>query len=266
MECRLCLCSAPPEVFVSIHGDPHPQQLLTLVRKGDHLPDIICHSSVNNQELLDSFRSACLQSDEKSRMVLIKTEEVLLEDVIWEDEPDGDFPTNISSSPNNDEIHEVKITSDDNRPEMKNNSNEVTHTTSHAQKNLYECDICHFTDICLKSFKTNYELNTHKHAHSGVKPHKCDICSRYFTRKSSFVKHMNIHSGLKPYKCEICSKSFVQKYYLVRRLSIHSEENEFNCDIRLKFFKTKNFFIELMNIHNGLKPHKFNICVALQNY
>ncbi|XP_077298997.1 uncharacterized protein LOC143920153 [Arctopsyche grandis] len=258
MKCRLCLCSAPPEAFVSIHGDPHPQQLVQRiwtgcqlrVRKGDHLPDMICHSCVNNQELLDSFRSACLQSDEKSRMVLnkslkIKTEEVLLEDIIWEDEPDGDLLTNISSSPNNDEIHEVKITSDDNRPEMKNNSNETNY---------------------VKSFKTNYELNTHKHAHSGVKPHRCDICSRYFTRKSSFVKHMNIHSGLKPHKCEICSKSFVQKYYLVRSLSIHSEENEFNCDIRLKFFKTKNFFIELMNIHNGLKPHKFNICVALPNY
>ncbi|XP_077299361.1 uncharacterized protein LOC143920363 [Arctopsyche grandis] len=154
MECRLCLCSAPPEAFVSVHGDPHPQQLVQRiwtgcqlrVRKGDHLPDLICHSCVNNLELLDSFRNSCLRSDETSRMVLneslkIKTEEVLLEDLIWEDESNCDLSTNISSSPNNGEIPEGKITSDDNRPEMKNISEEVTQTTSHTQKNLYECDI-----------------------------------------------------------------------------------------------------------------------------
>ncbi|XP_077299422.1 uncharacterized protein LOC143920412 [Arctopsyche grandis] len=149
MECRLCLCSAPPEAFVSIHGNPHPQQLVQRiwtgcqlrVRKGDHLPDTICHSCVNNLELLDSFRNSCLRSDETSRMVLnesfkIKTEEVLLEDLIWEDELDGDLPPNISSSPNNGEIHEGDITSDDNRPEMKNNSEKATQTTSNTKKNL----------------------------------------------------------------------------------------------------------------------------------
>ncbi|XP_077283756.1 uncharacterized protein LOC143909581 isoform X2 [Arctopsyche grandis] len=61
MECRLCLSSAPAESFVSIHDDP-----LSLVfgiwtccqlrvRKGDHLPDVICLSCVDNLELLVKF-------------------------------------------------------------------------------------------------------------------------------------------------------------------------------------------------------------------
>lgn len=67
------------------------------VRKGDRLPDTICQSCVDNLELLDTFRNICLQSDKSSKMRSvessdIKLEEILLEDLIWEDEVDVDFP------------------------------------------------------------------------------------------------------------------------------------------------------------------------------
>ncbi|XP_077288670.1 uncharacterized protein LOC143913035 isoform X2 [Arctopsyche grandis] len=112
MECRLCLGSAPT---VSIHDNPHPlaQRIRTccrlLVKRDDGLPDAICLSCVNNLELLNSFRNDCLQSNEKSKLALneclnVKTEEVLLEDLIWEDKSD------VDSSPNacNDKVNDWK--------------------------------------------------------------------------------------------------------------------------------------------------------------
>ncbi|XP_077288638.1 uncharacterized protein LOC143913014 isoform X2 [Arctopsyche grandis] len=112
MECRLCLGSAPT---VSIHDNPHPlAQLIRTccrlpVKRGDGLPDALCLSCINTLELLSSFRNDCLQSNETSKLALkeclnVKTEEVLLEDVIWEDESD------VVSSPNvcNDEVNDWK--------------------------------------------------------------------------------------------------------------------------------------------------------------
>ncbi|XP_077294058.1 uncharacterized protein LOC143916716 isoform X2 [Arctopsyche grandis] len=129
MECRLCLCQqGPAGSFVSIHDDPHPPQRLVQriwtccqlrVRKGDHLPDTICLSCLNNLELLDTFRNSCFRNDTTSRLELdkclkVKPEEVLLEDLIWEDELGADWPPNISSSPDDGQTPGRKNTSRDN--------------------------------------------------------------------------------------------------------------------------------------------------------
>ncbi|XP_077286545.1 uncharacterized protein LOC143911526 [Arctopsyche grandis] len=96
MECRLCLGSAPAESSVSIFGDLHPERLEQRIRtccqiqveRGDGLPDTVCLSCKTNLELLINFRKACFRSNETSQLRLndclkIKTEEVLLEDVVW---------------------------------------------------------------------------------------------------------------------------------------------------------------------------------------
>ncbi|XP_077298853.1 uncharacterized protein LOC143920041 [Arctopsyche grandis] len=251
MECRLCLCSAPAGSFVSIHEDPHPPCLVQRiwaccqlrVRKGDHLPDMICLSCVNNLELFDSFRNACYQNDTTSRVELdkylkVKPEEVLLEDLIWEDQLGADWPPNISSSPDDGETPGRKITLRDNMAAIIDNNrhnlveelpfrkaldkmfsthselddnidfrdklfthknNLMTKKNSDTRRNLYDCD------ICSKSFNKKGNLNVHMGFHSGVKPHKCNICSKTFTMKQS------IHSGVKSHKCNICLKSFLRK-------------------------------------------------------
>ncbi|XP_077302271.1 uncharacterized protein LOC143922814 [Arctopsyche grandis] len=122
MECRLCLCQqGPAGSFVSIHDDPHPPRLAQRiwtccqlpVRKGDHLPNMICLSCVNTLELLDGFRNACFRIDQTSRVRLneslaIKPEEVWLEDLKWEDETGAHLPPNISSSPDDGEANTQK--------------------------------------------------------------------------------------------------------------------------------------------------------------
>ncbi|XP_077287924.1 uncharacterized protein LOC143912515 isoform X2 [Arctopsyche grandis] len=105
MECRLCLFSASPKSLVSIHDNLHPlaQRIWSCCRlqvnKDDGLTDRICLPCVKNLELLNSFRSVCLQSDETSKRSSnkqsdIKVEEVLLEDLKWEDESKDDSPAN----------------------------------------------------------------------------------------------------------------------------------------------------------------------------
>ncbi|XP_077294574.1 uncharacterized protein LOC143917058 isoform X2 [Arctopsyche grandis] len=99
MECRLCLGPAPAESSVSIFGDPHLERLEQRIRtccqiqvkRGDGLPDRVCISCKTTLDSLISFRKACFRNNESSRLrvddcLKIKTEEVLLEDSIWDDE------------------------------------------------------------------------------------------------------------------------------------------------------------------------------------
>ncbi|XP_077288668.1 uncharacterized protein LOC143913034 [Arctopsyche grandis] len=129
MECRLCLSSSPAEDLVSIHDDPRLLEHLIFtccrlrVRQEDQLPDMVCLSCVNNLESLDGFRNACSRSattsrDELDSSLKIKSEELLLDDLTWENESSADCPPNISSSAENGETSGGKITSNDNIAEI----------------------------------------------------------------------------------------------------------------------------------------------------
>ncbi|XP_077301009.1 uncharacterized protein LOC143921542 isoform X6 [Arctopsyche grandis] len=220
MECRLCLGPAPAESSVSIFGDPHPERLEQRIRtccqiqakRSDGLPDTVCLSCKTNLELLISFRKACFRSNEKSQLRLddclkIKTEEVLLEDVIWDDEPSQ--PT----------IH--RKNSEICLKPFPNKSKLVLHKRSHTGENLFKCD------ICLKSFIRKNTLVKHLRTHTGEKPYKCEISLKSFTQKTGLEKHKKLHSGMKLYKCDICLKSFVRKSNLVRHLKTHMGEKPY---------------------------------------
>ncbi|XP_077300976.1 uncharacterized protein LOC143921521 isoform X2 [Arctopsyche grandis] len=289
MECRLCLCSASPETFVSIHGDPHQSNLVQCIWTGcrlrvvkdDKLPDTICLSCVNNLELLDSFRNACFRSDTTSRMELdkclkVKPEEVLLEDLNWDDELGADLPANISSSSDDGDIHRGKISS----TEMM----DAVNTPADKFKLRKTLDKKHNCNICSKSFNRKKYLNAHMHIHTVAKPYQCDICSKSFsfqsllsrhvkshnrdnlykcdvclksfTRKSSLAVHMSIHTGVKPHKCDICSKSFARKHDLMIHMRCHSGAKPFKCDLCLKSFILKYDLSVHKVIHTGEQLHK----------
>ncbi|XP_077289796.1 uncharacterized protein LOC143913706 [Arctopsyche grandis] len=246
MECRLCLCSAPAGSFVSIYDDPHPpplaQRIWTCcqlrVRKGDHLPDMICLSCVNNLELLDSFRNACFRSDTTSRVELdknlkVKQEEVLLEDLIWEDDLGADLTPNISSLPDDGETPERKLTSTDNMAEVVDTNRHIlaeelplrkaldkicsTHSELEHNINFQDKSFTHKQNLVTQknSFLRKYELSAHMSTHTPIYSHKCNVCSNSFTRKNNLMQHMNIHFGEKLFKCDICLKSFLRKSHLL---------------------------------------------------
>ncbi|XP_077298477.1 uncharacterized protein LOC143919812 isoform X2 [Arctopsyche grandis] len=204
MECRLCLCSAPAGSFVSIHDDPHPPRLVQRiwtccqlrVRKGDHLPDMICLSCVNNLELFDSFRNACFQNDTTSRVELdkylkVKPEEVLLEDLIWEDELGAEWPPNNCSSPDDGETPGREITSRDNMAAMIDTNRHIL-----AEELPYRKS---FDKMC----SSHSELD-----------HKIDIQDKLLCDQKNFViKNSDTRRML--LDCDICSKSFHSKHNLV---------------------------------------------------
>ncbi|XP_077297450.1 uncharacterized protein LOC143919133 [Arctopsyche grandis] len=308
MECRLCLGSAPAETSVSIFGDPHPQRLEQRIRtccqiqviRGDGLPDMVCLSCKTNLELLISFREACFRSYETSQLRLddclkIKTEEVLLEDVICDDEPSLPIihqeNNEICSKPFPSESKLVLHTKE--KPfkcviclkSYSQRSNLSYHKKSHTGIRSHKCDIClksfirknhlashirshtgekpYKCEICLKPFSEKSSLRIHKKSHTGphVKPHKCEICLKYFSQKSSLVIHVKLHTGKKPYKCDICLKAFAQKSSLLLHNKVHTGIKPHKCDICLKSFIHKNVLVIHLRTHTGEKPYECEICL-----
>ncbi|XP_077286028.1 uncharacterized protein LOC143911142 [Arctopsyche grandis] len=235
MECRLCLGPAPAASSVSLFGDPHPKRLEQLIRtccqiqvnRGDRLPDRVCLSCKTSLELLISFRKACFRNNESSQLRLddclkIKTEEILLEDLIWDDEPSqstihgNNSEMCLKSFPNESEFILLKRS----HPEEKlfecdiclksffRKKELVSHLRSHKEENTYKCE------VCLKTFTKKSFLDIHKKLHVRIKPHKCSVCLKSFISKSKLMSHLRSHTGEKPYKCEICLKSFTEKYTL----------------------------------------------------
>ncbi|XP_077300956.1 uncharacterized protein LOC143921500 [Arctopsyche grandis] len=254
MECRLCLGPAPAESSVSIfqRPDPHPERLEQRIRtccqiqvkRGDGLPDAVCLSCKTNLELLIAFRNACFRSYETSQLRLddclkIKTEEVLLEDVIWDDEPS--LPTILRKN------SEICL-----KP-FPNKSEPALHKRSHTGKKLFQCE------ICLKSFIRNNTLVSHIRCHTGEKPFKCEICLKSFTQKSTLGTHKKLHTGIKLHKCEICLKSFIRNSQLVSHLRSHTGEKPYKCEICLKSFTQKSNLKKHNKWHTGINIKKIVI-------
>ncbi|XP_077292630.1 uncharacterized protein LOC143915741 [Arctopsyche grandis] len=243
MECRLCLRSAPAETSVSIHNHPHPlvQCILTSYQsqanKDDMLPDTICFLCKNNLELLSNFKNTCIKSEETQKQKLaeilnIKTEEIILDDLIWEDEIGINSTSNVRRPAVDDEINKLEL----NNPGKE--FSEGVHSKQNAKKN----------SPILQGKPTREN------------PYKCEMCSKSFVVKLSLVDHINHHKGIKPYRCEVCSKSFTSWHGLKRHKKTHIEEKRFRCEMCSKSFTAKPSLVEHMNLHKGIKPFQCDIC------
>ncbi|XP_077300944.1 uncharacterized protein LOC143921488 [Arctopsyche grandis] len=261
MQCRLCLSSDSADSFVSIHENPHPhlaQRISTCCRlqvyRGDGLPDTICRSCKNNLELLIGFRKACLRSDEISKLRLnkcfdIKPEEVLLDDLIWENGFDVHSPANVYNAPANEcelstsaRIHSIE---NGNSPICGGKVTLCNHNPN-EKLTLFKCD------ICLKSFSRKAFLIRHIKTHTEDKSYQCNICSKSFREKAGLGTHKKIHSGeIKTYKCNFCLKVFAHKYILVRHERCHTRDMLYKCNICLKSFAQKSHLTSHERSHAG---------------
>ncbi|XP_077300943.1 uncharacterized protein LOC143921487 [Arctopsyche grandis] len=210
MQCRLCLCSAPAEAFVSIHEDPLEPLAKRIssccrlqVEKGDRLPDTICRSCNTNLDLLISFRKVCLQSDEISKMklnkpVTIKHEEVLLEDLIWENEIDVSSPRNVCNATVNDELNEWKLSTSaptDSSPQI--HSIENINSQICGANTLSKCDI-RLKSCSRKSYLNNLPKILPKNLNTEEQPYQCDICLKRFALKQHLATHWRTQTESTP--------------------------------------------------------------------
>ncbi|XP_077283868.1 uncharacterized protein LOC143909656 [Arctopsyche grandis] len=298
MECRLCLCSAPFGSSVSIHEYPHPllQCILTScqlqVNKDDLLPDTICLLCKNNLELLSNFRNICIQSEETQKLRLaesldIKKEEIVLDDLIWQDDIDINSISNACQPAVDDEFNKSKsrnsgqVSLGDHLQQNENENSQILGGKS-THDNPYKCETCsksfsyrsyyvrhvkshikdsHKRKICLKSFTFKYTLEEHMISHNGIKLPQCEICFKSFKHKTSLMKHMNTHTGEKRFICDICSKSFNLKYTLLRHMKSHAGVKSHKCEMCSKSFTTKPTLVEHINCHNGIKPYRCEVCL-----
>ncbi|XP_077297715.1 uncharacterized protein LOC143919329 [Arctopsyche grandis] len=309
MECRLCLHSASEESSISIHDNPgslvqHIWLCCRLqIEKDDNFPDRICLSCKNRLELFNSFKSACIHSDRTQKLRLtkssdVKTEEIILDDLNWEDE----FGINIHSSNVNNDCKKSTLERSDLNQENAGNSlinggkaslcetQEIIHVNSSPFASGSKLGT-HFKpqqcEFCSKSFTHRHtylaHLKSHK-KHNGINIHQCDICLKPFTRKYNLTVHIKGHSkpfkcdiclksffhecilkrhiksfhGMYKFQCNICQKKFTRKYNLELHIKRHNES--FKCNICLKSFTLQSTLERHMKCHNEMNKHKCNIC------
>ncbi|XP_034232845.1 zinc finger protein 91-like [Thrips palmi] len=64
--------------------------------------------------------------------------------------------------------------------------------TSHNERNMYHCVICH------QLYPTALGLRLHLRIHTGVKPYECRVCDEKFEQSSALGVHLRTHAGGKP--------------------------------------------------------------------
>ncbi|XP_077283724.1 uncharacterized protein LOC143909556 [Arctopsyche grandis] len=296
MECRLCLCSTPVESSVSIHDSLHPlaQRIWDCcrlqVRKDDNLPNFICRSCESKLEMLINFKNICIHNNETRKLtkcLVIKSEEVILDDLMWENENDIDSLPNVCNTSVINEaskwesnaskqgdlienadslVHGKEICSSNNDisleklPSMNTLYNIKSYNTECKSRPLIKESTLFKCNICSKSFACKNAHTRHFKSHTRKKSYKCDICLKSFISKRNLVEHINCHSEIKPHKCDTCSKSFNSKSSYNKHLKTHTEGKRYKCELCLKTFSRKFVYTRHLKIHTGIKLYKCEIC------
>ncbi|XP_077300307.1 uncharacterized protein LOC143921063 [Arctopsyche grandis] len=95
MECRLCLHTEPAPSSISIHTNKSLVESIhncsqLWIKKFKGMPNTICQSCNSNIKMFNSFKNACIRNDKISRAKAegknVKSEEVILDDLVWENE------------------------------------------------------------------------------------------------------------------------------------------------------------------------------------
>ncbi|XP_077295950.1 uncharacterized protein LOC143918114 [Arctopsyche grandis] len=286
MECRLCLRLVTADCLIPIFENSNSQveriwSCCNLrVQNQYRLPDMICLSCESNLSMFSDFKTICAKNDKTVKLRLneclnIKVEEVLLDNLVWEDnwshtnvlefkkKCNPEDCENQSKNVGKGNINQMNVITDHhfnpnqispNSSKFFENSTLKVHMEYHSGEKSFKCE------ICLKVFRREDDLKEHMKYHIEEKPFKCDICSKCFVLNGALKLHMKRHIGIKPFQCVFCSRSYLIKSELTIHMKYHMGETHFKCEICSKGFVRKCTLQIHMKFHTGEKPFKCDIC------
>jgi hypothetical protein len=83
-------------------------------------------------------------------------------------------------------------------------------------------------EICQNVYANRDKLTRHMRTHIRGKPNQfpCAICGRSFRDNYNLNTHMRIHNNDRPFKCDVCERSFIQKGGLKKHMETHEREQQ----------------------------------------
>lgn len=131
---------------------------------------------------------------------------------------------------------------------------ERIHKAEGERPRVHECDICH------KTFKDKFVLNTHKKTHSGEKAHKCPMCDYACNNMTYMRQHVLNHTHQLQFKCHFCYRGFVSDEGLQLHINkLHANEPRiYKCDICGKISTSKGNLRQHQKTHDPDYNQKHN--------
>lgn len=123
---------------------------------------------------------------------------------------------------------------------------ERIHKSEGERPRIHECDICR------KTFKDKFVLNTHKKTHFSIKAHKCPMCDYACNNFTYMKQHVMNHTNQLQFKCHICYRGFMTDPELQVHIDkLHSNEPQiYSCDTCGKISTSKGNLRQHQKIHN----------------
>ncbi|XP_035712468.1 zinc finger protein 25-like isoform X2 [Folsomia candida] len=109
------------------------------------------------------------------------------------------------------------------------------HLSRHINTKHAENPVIFPCTLCIKEFKTKFELEVHILTHTTEKPYNCATCGRSFAQKPHLKRHEKTHlekSTRDRSKCHICPQTFVTRVSLQCHVRIvHENQRNFPCKL-----------------------------------
>ncbi|XP_063677575.1 zinc finger protein 771-like [Bolinopsis microptera] len=175
-------------------------------------------------ELYDNYHNMTHDEYNKKVKTVLKDRDRII--VLDDDGDNTRGSTNKSNIPQTKDCVR-KPESDDNLPSCSG----VHHDLEHGQQHH-----CTATG-CLKLFKTQLELETHKcgttrevSRKGKEKVHKCDTCGNMFGWRNSLTKHIRtVHDKVARLTCPYCQYRTDHQHHLTQHILTHTGDKQYRC-------------------------------------
>ncbi|XP_076437953.1 uncharacterized protein LOC143277070 [Babylonia areolata] len=129
------------------------------------------------------------------------------------------------------------------RPEVVQDSIQVSSGKDHGETSNYECEVCH------KRFQFHSELLRHHPYHSYQ--FACGFCRKAYQQKADLFDHFEIvHGGKMRFRCKYCERRFEDLVHFQTHIKVHKDGTVVRCTVcNKKFSCSSQMLLHLKNSH-----------------